>query len=410
MEGSSDDLLYFGAKMSDFIYGCLEFNGINKYAIKLIPNSNNSLYIEYEDVQFNRAEYGHLSLGWDHRKLSKNATESELRMKVHGRFSFMNDFMQSFRVFHFHDTGKTSSLRKAALTNDNEFLREDGANLPAFLYWMQEKFPKEFRKIEMTIRSIAPYFDRFNLAPDRLNDNQIRLRWKEKNSDAYFDAKHLSDGTIRFIALTTLLLQPEAPQVIIIDEPEVGLHPFAINKLAGLIKKASINTQVIISTQSVNLVDNFVNSEKKLPGYAECVKETDIERKLTKMEEKLQEAVQSIISYRFFIPYIQRHEFETLLFADPAEGFDLEDERIKQDVVELCKSFPSVEDINCTPQGAPSVRLGDIYTKYKRKYNKAADAVDIAELTTIEKILEKCPRFKRWIDLLISHTSHTQKS
>lgn len=257
MEGSSDDLLYFGTKMSDFIYGCLEFNEINKYAIKLNPNSNNSLFIEYEDVQFNRAKYGHQSLGWDHRKLSENATESELRMKFYGRFSFMNDFMQSFRVFHFHDTGKTSSLRKAALINDNEFLREDGANLPAFLYWMQEKFPKEFRKIEMTIRSIAPYFDRFNLAPDRLNDNQIRLRWKEKNSDAYFDAKHLSDGTIRFIALTTLLLQPEAPQVIIIDEPELGLHPFAINKLAGLMKKASIKTQVIVSTQSVNLVDNF---------------------------------------------------------------------------------------------------------------------------------------------------------
>lgn len=152
-----------------------------------------------------------------------------------------------------------------------------------------------------------------------------------------------------------------------------------------------------------SFIDHYrLNSEKKLPGYAECVKETNIERKLTKMEEKLQEAVQSIIPYRFFIPYIQRHEFETLLFAEPTEGFDLEDERIKQDVVELCKQFSSIEDINSTPQGAPSVRLGDIYAKYKRKYNKAADAVDIAELTTIEKILEKCPRFKRWIDLLIS--------
>lgn len=104
---------------------------------------------------------------------------------------------------------------------------------------------------------LAPYFERFDLKPDRINSETIRLEWKEKGSDTYFNAKHLSDGTLRFIALTTLLLQPEAPQVIIIDEPELGLHPFAINKLAGLIKKASANTQIIISTQSVNLVDNF---------------------------------------------------------------------------------------------------------------------------------------------------------
>ena len=109
----------------------------------------------------------------------------------------------------------------------------------------------------MVVRSVAPYFEKFNLNPDRLNPDKIRLEWKEKGSEAYFNAKHLSDGTLRFIALATLLLQPEAPQVIIIDEPELGLHPFAINKLAGLIKKASANTQIIISTQSVNLVDNF---------------------------------------------------------------------------------------------------------------------------------------------------------
>lgn len=256
-EGSSEDLLYYGTKISEYIYGCLEFNEINRYVIKLNPNSDNKLYIEYEDVQFNRVKYGHPNLGWDHHKLSKDVVESELKTKEYGRFSFMRGFMESFRVFHFHDTSKTSNLRKPALVNDNEFLREDAANLPAYLYWMQTKYPKDFKKIEMAVRSVAPYFEGFNLAPDKLNEDQIRLRWKEKGSDAYFDAKHLSDGTLRFIALATLLLQPEAPAVIIIDEPELGLHPFAINKLAGLIKKASACTQVIISTQSVNLVDNF---------------------------------------------------------------------------------------------------------------------------------------------------------
>jgi predicted ATPase len=165
--------------------------------------------------------------------------------------------LSSFKVFHFHDTSKTAKIKQTCHISDNQFLREDGANLAAYLFALQHTNPKDFKRIEMVVRSVAPYFERFDLKPDRINADVIRLEWKEKGSDAYFNAKHLSDGTLRFIALTTLLLQPEAPQVIIIDEPELGLHPFAINKLAGLIKKASANTQIIISTQSVNLVDNF---------------------------------------------------------------------------------------------------------------------------------------------------------
>jgi predicted ATPase len=109
----------------------------------------------------------------------------------------------------------------------------------------------------MAIRAIAPYFEAFNLRPDRLNEDYIRLEWREKGSDKYFNAAHLSDGTLRFMALATLLLQADVPRTIIIDEPELGLHPFAIHKLASLLKKASAQSQIIIATQSVNLVDNF---------------------------------------------------------------------------------------------------------------------------------------------------------
>lgn len=94
--------------------------------------------------------------------------------------------------------------------------------------------------------------------PNRLNEQLIQLEWKQAGAvDTYFNAYQLSDGTLRFICLATLLLQPNLPQTIIIDEPELGLHPVAVNKLAALIKKASAKTQIIISTQSVNLVDNF---------------------------------------------------------------------------------------------------------------------------------------------------------
>lgn len=160
----------------------------------------------------------------------------------------------------------------------------------------------------------------------------------------------------------------------------------------------SMSDEPIITT----LIDHYgINSEKKLIGYTECIQESDVEERIKKMEEKLNEAVQSIKPYRFFIPYIQRHEFETLLFADPEKGFDLEDRLIKQDVISLCNSFTSIEDINCTPEGAPSKRLKIIYERHNKVYEKVTDAVDIAELTTIDKLLEECPRFRKWIETLL---------
>jgi predicted ATPase len=106
---------------------------------------------------------------------------------------------------------------------------------------------------------VAPFFDDFQLNPDPLNEEAIRLTWKHKSSDQYFGASSLSDGTLRFIALATLFLQPDTfrPSVILVDEPELGLHPYAIAMLASLVKQVSRETQVILSTQSPLLLDHF---------------------------------------------------------------------------------------------------------------------------------------------------------
>lgn len=150
------------------------------------------------------------------------------------------------------------------------------------------------------------------------------------------------------------------------------------------------------------MIDHYgINSERKLPGYEECIKGKDMEGRIAKMEEKINEVVQKIKPYRFFIPHLQRHEFETLLFAKPNEGFYLYDKKIKEEIIELCKSFPSIEDINHTPQGAPSKRLEKIFTKYNDRYEKVTEAVDIAELTSIPSMMEQCPHFKNWIETII---------
>ena len=150
-------------------------------------------------------------------------------------------------------------MKKTASLNDNRFLRPDGSNLAAFLYFLREKHSEAYGLIRGTVQRVAPFFDDFQLEPAQLKPDSIILEWRHKNSDAYFDATALSDGTLRFIALATLLLQPEIyrPSVILVDEPELGLHPYAITMLASLIKQASTKTQVIVGTQSPFLLDHF---------------------------------------------------------------------------------------------------------------------------------------------------------
>ena len=148
-------------------------------------------------------------------------------------------------------------VKQPCNTYDYAFLQEDGGNLAAFLFRLQESSIQNFKMIEKVVQSIAPFFGTFYLQPDEINPQQIYLRWREKGFDQLFTAHNLSDGTLRMICLATLLLQPKPPRTIIIDEPELGLHPFAITKLAGLLQSVPESTQIIISTQSVNLVNEF---------------------------------------------------------------------------------------------------------------------------------------------------------
>jgi predicted ATPase len=165
--------------------------------------------------------------------------------------------IRSWRVYHFHDTSASAKVKQQGDINDNHMLRSDASNLAAFLYLLRETENDYYRKIVSTIRLVAPFFDDFSLRPNPLNKEKIQLEWLEKGSDTYFNAQTLSDGTLRFICMATLLLQPKLPSTVIIDEPELGLHPYAITVLASLLKSASQNAQVVISTQSVALVNQF---------------------------------------------------------------------------------------------------------------------------------------------------------
>lgn len=246
MQNRADGLLHYGIKRTKEITGYLKF-ARNAYAFTLQPRDNGSMFIAEENSWYGKTAYGYT-----------NMDESGIKASTTFRNRWLREYLESYKIYHFHDTSKGAPLRSAADVNDNRILKEDGGNLPAYLYLLQQKYPKTFRRIELVVQSVMPYFERFDLAPQEL-DNKIELVWNDiENPDKYFAANDLSDGSIRFIALATLLLQPALPSVIIIDEPELGLHPVAITKLAGMIKSAAARgCQMIISTQSVNLISQF---------------------------------------------------------------------------------------------------------------------------------------------------------
>lgn len=258
--GGAEQLLHFGSRLTREIHIFLSFSeGVNQYQLSLAPTDDDSLYPRIEAVSYwLKKEYPRPRIySLSPRDNGREAGISDPALtRVPG---WVRQRLSLWRVYHMHDTSAESPMRKTAQVNDNRFLRHDGSNLPAFLYLLQKKYPESHRLIQVSVRQVAPFFDDFWLHPDPLNEGTIRLAWKHTGSDQYFGASTLSDGSLRFIALATLFLQPEAfrPSVILVDEPELGLHPYAITLLASLVKQASMKTQVILSTQSSLLLDHF---------------------------------------------------------------------------------------------------------------------------------------------------------
>lgn len=256
--GGAEKILHFGSKITGEIVIKVAFSEwVNQYEIILAPTLSDEIVPS--------GEWGYY---WDRAKFTRpmsisipnNGKEAGICVsRQKGIISFVAFHLERWRVYHFHDTSSSSPMKKTSDISDNRFLRQDASNLSAFLYLLRKQYPAEYGLIQRAVQRVAPFFDDFTLAPQALNPEKIRLEWKHRRSDAYFDAAALSDGTLRFIALATLLLQPEVlrPSVVLLDEPELGLHPYAITILAALVRQASVRTQVIISTQSPLLLDQF---------------------------------------------------------------------------------------------------------------------------------------------------------
>ena len=244
--GGADRILHFGSKVTSELEMQISFSGGEAgYNVSLSRNDTDELYV-------NTTGY-HSTNDDQERTRFADAPVYPLPSR------HVSERIEGWRLYHFHDTSAASPIKRTADVNDNRYLRPDGANLAAFLHLLRHKHEASYGLIRRTVQLVAPFFDDFVLEPQALNENKIRLEWRHRGSDAYFDVSSLSDGSLRFIALTTLLLQPVElrPSVIILDEPELGLHPFAITTLASLIKQVSVETQVVLATQSPLLLDHF---------------------------------------------------------------------------------------------------------------------------------------------------------
>ena len=255
--GGADRILHFGAKTTPEARIHISFeNEVNQYEIEFSADDSDSLFPSMEQAYFwNRKRYEEpFSIS-----LSGQDGEAGIVNSRQAIAAYVRLHLDRWRRYHFHDTSATSPMKRTGDVDDNRSLRPDGSNLAAFLYYLGEKHPGSYGLIRRTVKLVAPFFDDFRLAPQALNEDKIRLEWRHLGTDAYFDAASLSDGSLRFIALATLLLQPAElrPSVILLDEPELGLHPYAVAMLSDLVKQASQESQIVLATQSSLLLDHF---------------------------------------------------------------------------------------------------------------------------------------------------------
>jgi predicted ATPase len=258
-------LLHLGPKVSSQLEAELQFalgSGTAQYLMRLVHAAVDTLVFADETLGFpengdSRAQVIALGAGHVESRVRDRATAGDM---LGGQVGHL---LNQCRVYHFHDTSPTARVRQACYINDNRWLVSDAANLAAVLHAYRNQNEAAYHRIVSTMRNIMLDFDDFDLMPSGDNANDIVLNWRKRGSDYLFGPHQISDGTLRAMALVTLFLQPEQdlPNVIIIDEPELGLHPHALGIIAGLMRAASLKSQVIVATQSLTFLNHFEPTE-----------------------------------------------------------------------------------------------------------------------------------------------------
>ena len=264
-QGGASALLHDGPDKTQVIETDLTIvteRGENQYSFRFAYAAGDILIYVDEKFRFSRMGAEEKASSTERApwiELSVGHRESQLVARAGDRDKTAYVILSMLRrivVHQFHNTSVTARMRGKWEINDNRWLKEDGANIAPFLLRLKTSEGIYYQRIVDTIRQILPFFEDFELYPD---SGYLLLQWRERGSDSVFNASQAADGMLRAMALLTLLLQPDRdlPDLLILDEPELGLHPYAINLVGGLIRSVSTMTQVIVATQSTRLIDCF---------------------------------------------------------------------------------------------------------------------------------------------------------
>jgi predicted ATPase len=255
--GGLSDMLFNGRKTTEAMFFETRF-GKRGHRFTLTAGPHEEAVIFREARYYAGGFSGWWEMGDSFNGKSKVAAEAESEKGDAEKSQSVVNAIKSWQIYHFHDTSSTAKMRHYEIVQDDGELRYDAANLAPYLKRLKESHPKSYADIGNAVRLVTPFFEDFILEPRQMGEAvKVNLSWRQKGSDYPMQPHHLSDGSIRFMALATALLQPEPPSAIIIDEPELGLHPHALAILAELIHDAATRTQVIIATQSATLLDHF---------------------------------------------------------------------------------------------------------------------------------------------------------
>jgi len=258
--GGISNIFHNGLKGTPKMYFEMRF-GERGYRFTIHHTPSDKAALSNEARFYEHGTTGWFELGNSYDEYSELVTEA----KGEYEYSFCSkpvyDAIMSWQIYHFHDTSQTAPMRHSEIIQDCHVLRSNASNIAPFLFFLQKMYPVEYNEILRTCQLIMPFLKDFLLYEEisgSANEiKKVRLSWRTKDSDFPMQPYHLSDGSIRFICLATALLQPSLPSTLIIDEPELGLHPEAIHILGELITKAAERTQVIVATQSPLLIDQF---------------------------------------------------------------------------------------------------------------------------------------------------------
>jgi predicted ATPase len=201
--------------------------------------------------------------------LTSNSAGSALAQHIAGQGAAgrVRRVLQRCKHLHVHDTSRDSPLRSVAKIEDGRYLRSNGSNLAAYLYKLHEDTSDTgraawLRVLELTQR-VAPFIKELLPTPVRGDhgappaSGPVRLDWIDELDDVY-SVEHLSDGTLRALAIITMLAQPAdaLPRLLVIDEPELGLHPLALSLVCELARSVSTRCQIILATQAPAVLEH----------------------------------------------------------------------------------------------------------------------------------------------------------